>query len=57
MKVTQFVYHLLFETTQQQFERYLICDTMSTSSSFRWIEDEDIIAVFKFTNPAVKLSS
>ena len=51
------MYYPLSETTQQQFERHLVRGTIATSSSFRWIEDEDIVAAFKLINPAVKLPS
>ncbi|CAG8793435.1 7789_t:CDS:1, partial [Cetraspora pellucida] len=41
----------------QQFERHLIRGTVMNGLSFRWIQDEDIIAAFKLANPAIQLPS
>ncbi|CAG8625047.1 18320_t:CDS:2, partial [Racocetra persica] len=53
--VSQYLHHSLSEKIQQQFERHLIRSTVMNGMSFRWIEDEDIVAAFKLANPAIQL--
>ncbi|CAG8485538.1 5628_t:CDS:2 [Dentiscutata heterogama] len=53
--VNQYLCHPLPDNIQQQFERHLIRGTVMNGLSFRWIQDEDIIAAFKLANPAIQL--
>ncbi|CAG8703975.1 6140_t:CDS:2, partial [Racocetra fulgida] len=55
--VNQYLCHPLPDNIQQQFERHLIRGTVMNGLSFRWIQDEDIIAAFKLANPAIQLPS
>jgi hypothetical protein len=47
----------LSEKVQQQFEQHLLRGTVVNGLSFRWIEDDDIVAAFKLVNPAIELPS
>ncbi len=56
-KVSQYLHHPLPEQVQQQFEQHLLRGTVVNGLSFRWIEDDDIMAAFKLVNPAIELPS
>ena len=53
----KFVYHRFTDTTFDKFYYLLLKASISNGWSFRWVENPDSIALFKFINPQAKLPS
>lgn len=53
----RFVYHRFTDSTFDKFYYLLLKASISNGQSFRWVENPDSIALFKFINPQAKLPS